>query len=239
MTSQAAYSESTRRGGWTPAMVRRLTSRYAVNYADLLPADKTAPVIDLGCSEGLMLSWLSELGYTNLWGVDTDPVAVAQAQESLGEGVNPAQMAVADIADFMSAQPDNYAAAVFLNNVIEHLDHEYALRLASESRRVLAPGGVFVATTGNMENPFNLALFARDFTHRLFFTSNSLRQMLILAGFEPASASVRPVRYKTTVRNLPTQVTLPLVGAIVKLVARSMRIRIDETAPLITAIGRA
>lgn len=222
----------------TPSVLRRLRSQYAVNYADLVPADKAAAVIDLGCSEGIMLSWLQERGHTNLWGVDTDPVAAAQARAALGDGVDD-RVVVADIAEYMRAAPDGHASAVFLNNVIEHLDHDYALRLAAEARRALAPGGVFVATTGNMENPFNLALFARDFTHRLFLTSNSLRQMLLMAGFEPSSVEVRPVRYKTTLRNLPVQALSPVVGGAMKLVARSMRIRIDETAPLICAIGTA
>jgi len=186
-----------------------------------------------------MLAWLQDLGYTDLWGVDTDPVAAEQARENLSGDFGTANVVVGDIADFMADQPDGHASAVFLNNVIEHLDHEYALRLVADARRALAPGGVFVATTGNMENPFNLGLFARDFTHRVFFTANSLRQLLILAGFEPDRARVRAVRYKTTARNLPTQLMAPVTGALVKLVARSMRIRIDETAPLICAIGRA
>jgi SAM-dependent methyltransferase len=212
---------------------------YAVNYRDLLSADKGALIIDLGCSEGWMLAWLRDRGYTNLWGADSDRGAVEQAREAIGEGSDSSRVVVADIADFLRDQPDDHADAVFLNNVIEHLDHDYALDLAAEARRVLKPGGVFVATTGNMENPFNMGLFSRDFTHRVFFSANSLRQMFILAGFEPARVTVRPIRYRTTLRNLPVQWLAPVMGSALKLVARSMRIRIEETAPLICATGRA
>jgi hypothetical protein len=122
-------------------------------------------------------------------------------------------------------------------NVIEHLQKEYMLSTLREIFRVLRSGGVVIAQTGNIENPFNFGLYARDLTHEIAFSASSLRQAFRMSGFS-SDLSVAPVGYRTTLKNLPVTVTSVVCGAMVRGFAKAMRIRIDETAPLIYAVAR-
>ena len=123
-------------------------------------------------------------------------------------------------------------------NVVEHLEKPVLLNVLAQVRRSLRPDGIFMAQTGNIENPFNLGLFARDFTHQIPFASNSLRQALLMGGFDAGAVEVKPVRYKTTVRNWPLRIAEHLAGWSLKKAALAMRIEIRETSSLIYCAAR-
>ena len=88
---------------------------------------------------------------------------------------------------------------------------------------MLKPGGIFIAQTGNFENPFNYGLFADDFTHSIPFTEKSLRQVMLMCGFRSGNIQVLPVKYKTTLTNWPFQISGPVVSFLLKAIALSMR----------------
>ncbi len=211
---------------------------YSLNYCEYLPADKRAKVVEFGCSEGNGLEWLVDQGYTNVTGVDTDSVAIELAQHRMKIKNTSAEILCMDILDFATSQPDCSFDVVIMFNVIEHISKQNLLRLIPEIARIIRPDGIFLTQTGNIENPFNFGLFARDFTHHIPFTSNSLRQLMIMCGFKPDSVRVMPVRYITTSRNLPLQLLGTIMGFMLKAVAFSMRARIQETAPLIYCVAR-
>jgi SAM-dependent methyltransferase len=85
--------------------------------------------------------------------------------------------------------PDRYDA-VIAKDLLEHLPRDAVLPLIRGLHHVLKPGGVFIARLPNMANPFSVFLRYDDFTHRLGFTEDSLRQVFSLGGFERARVAV-------------------------------------------------
>ena len=62
--------------------LRQVSSEYAPDYtiapylAKVLPQDKSAKILDIGCGMGQMLHALRVLGYENVYGVDISDEAV-------------------------------------------------------------------------------------------------------------------------------------------------------------------
>jgi SAM-dependent methyltransferase len=210
---------------------------YKQNYSRYLPISKNSRVVELGCSEGGFLMWLKSQGYMNFFGMDSDPVAIDTAVRRLGETAAEIKCKVSDILDYVKSCESESIDVIFMNNVIEHLDKAYLLELIPEIRRVLMKDGKFIAQTGNIENPFNFGLYARDFTHQIAFTSNSLCQLMMMCGFERENVEAKPIKYPTTVRNLPLQLVYPAMGWMLKKMALLMRIYIHEVAPMIYVVA--
>ncbi|MBK7932397.1 MAG: class I SAM-dependent methyltransferase [Acidobacteria bacterium] len=75
----------------------------AVNYSDLLPGDRSARILDIGCGSGRFLEYLSGLGFAQLTGVDIDGRSIAGVREKLGiraEVIN-------DVAGFLNEESEN------------------------------------------------------------------------------------------------------------------------------------
>jgi len=190
-------------------------------------------IIDLGCSEGMALDWLVGLGYENIIGVDSDSVAIEIARKKLASKLNANHIICDDALSYLQACEDSSADMICMFNVIEHIPKAVILKMMVEIKRVLKHQGVFLAQTGNWENPFNIGLFTRDFTHEVMYTQNSLRQLMLMSGFPKPGVELGGVRYKTTAHNFPLQIIAPISSWLLKAFALSMRMHIRETSALI------
>lgn len=236
LPDERSYYEAFRH--WTTTDSWKQAKRqYAYNYAAILPQHSTARILDLGCSEGIALEWLVDQGYENIVGVDSDEVAVERARDCLRGRLPEKQIIPADLYEYLREQEDCSVDRIFMFNVVEHLEKSLLLKVFTEVHRLLKPEGALLAQTGNIENPFNLGLFTRDFTHQIPFSTYSLWQATIICGFDPERARVNAVRYKTTLRNWPFQLTSFTLGRAVRGLAFAMRTRIQETSPLIYCVA--
>jgi SAM-dependent methyltransferase len=163
--------------------------------AGVLP--KGSRIVDVGCGDGGGLGrWARKRGFEYL-GLDISEAALAKARE-LG-------LTVERIEDAASLPlRDGEAGAVTCLEVLEHLLNPMDAVL--EIKRVLAPGGVLVATVPNAAywvrrvelgilgrfNPYGDARSKdepwRD-PHVRFFTRRTLVGMMRMAGFEDVSVS--------------------------------------------------
>jgi len=232
MQSNSFY-KSTKRERISTKLMQAAKRSYSYNYNAFLPNDKSAKIVDLGCSEGLSLEWLYESGFNNLTGVDSDDFAVGIAKKRFENCNNSVEITCSDLIGFIESLPENSVDMFTMFNVIEHIPKEKLINFGSAVYRALKKEGSIILQTGNMENPFNIGLFSRDITHHILFTRNSLQQMFVLAGFERSSVETGAIKYKTTITNFPLQIISPISEKLVKLFARSMRMRINETAPMI------
>jgi len=233
-----SYYESTRRVQVDDKAKLATQQSYNYNYSSMLPESCNANILDIGCSEGVSLEWFVSNGYLNVTGIDTDEFAIQFAQERLRGKLDGSQIICADAFSYLKKCDDDSLDMIVMFNVIEHIPVDVIVQLVPEIYRVLRKEGVFFAQTGNWENPFNIGLFTRDITHRVMYTKNSLRQLLLMSGFSVNKIKLSPVRYKTTLRNFPLQISSPIAGFIVKMIAMSMRIHINETSPLIYSVAK-
>lgn len=150
-------------------------------YAPWLPADRGAPMLEIGPGYGQLLELLRrDLGYGAAVAVD-----VSREVVEFCNGLLPGSTThVTDTVAYLAAHPARFER-VFALHVLEHLPKDGALALAGAVRAALAPGGRFVVEVPNMANLFT-GTFLRDadFTHEAGYTELSLRHLLESAGFE-------------------------------------------------------
>lgn len=100
---------------------------------------KPGKVLDVGCGNGVRLERLRSLGW-DVYGQDVDPVAVANARETLGIEAHLGRL---EDGPFKEESFD----CITLNHVIEH-SHD-PVGLLKECRRLLKGGGLLVIVTPN------------------------------------------------------------------------------------------
>lgn len=142
-------------------------------------------MLDCGCGEGYIVSWLKARGYVRAGGVDASPEEIAVAR-GLGLAVE-----CSEIAPALAARAGAVDFLIF-RNVLEHLYKREVVDILAAAHRALRPGGKVWVQVPNAESPFGARLRYADFTHELAFTQDSIAQVLRVAGF--SDVSVYPVR---------------------------------------------
>jgi len=148
------------------------------------------PVLELGCGRGEFLGLLGAAGVESV-GVDSD--------EGMVEAVTAAgQTAVlADAAAYLHQEPaPGPYGGVFCAHFVEHLTPDQVVHLLAGVRRVLAPGGRFVAVT---PNPACYAVLSHDFwrdpTHVRFYDLPLLEFFCRQAGMTVEGSGTNPLNH--------------------------------------------
>jgi SAM-dependent methyltransferase len=156
--------------GFDPDNARRVL-RF---YTQFFP---TGPVLELACGPGVFLSLLREEGVTAR-GVDIDDGMVRTAREAGHDVV------LDDALAHMQSLPDASLRGVFCAHFLEHLPAPTVQSVYYEARRVLEPGGTFVAAVPNAACMSVLGYdFWRDPTHVRFYDPLALQFFARQAGF--------------------------------------------------------
>jgi SAM-dependent methyltransferase len=147
-------------------------------------------VADVGCGDG---SWLDAHQAREAVGIDIDPARIRGSSEGRAWTFISADL------DQGIPLDDAWADAIRANQVVEHIRNP--VRFFAEVRRVLRPGGVFVATTPNIryaKHLLTLAIFGNgpmtshraersavewDDGHIHYFTARDLEWLAKTAGF--------------------------------------------------------
>src|ERR687887_1084208 len=135
-----------------------------------------APVLDVGCGRGELLSLLRDAGVAAR-GIDADADMVAYAQ---GEGLDVQQ---ADLVDYLGALEDGALGAIFMAQVVEHLPPEVLARTFELAAAKLRPGGVLIAETINPLSPIALRNYFADLTHAQPLVPETLELLARQSGF--------------------------------------------------------
>jgi SAM-dependent methyltransferase len=164
-----------------PEHTREVLRRYVPMFED------KSPVLVLGCGRGEFLGLLEDQGI-KAYGVDLDEAAVAAARARAFEATHGDALAFLN-----SEQAPGPFQGVFCDHLVEHLSPEQVRELLAGVRRVLAPGGRFVAVT---PNPASYAVlshqFWRDPTHVRLYDSTLLAWLCRQAGLEVEAVGTRP-----------------------------------------------
>ncbi len=155
---------------FVPDERRRMVWQHLARYLQpWLPAEGT--LLDLGA------------GYADLVNAASCVRRVAfDLRPDLAQYCAPGVEAEVGDATDLSRFPDASFDAVFASNLLEHLDWPLAEQCIDEVRRVLRPGGHFVAVQPNFR--LQPKRYFDDFTHRTVFTDESLADFLESRGLE-------------------------------------------------------
>src|SRR4051794_9508993 len=103
-----------RKGEASLAQFEQRSRIFERHWAHLLPADRSAQLLDVGCGSGGMVWWLRRGGYPQAAGIDVSPEQVRVAR-----GLGVAQVEEADLREYLSRRPGTYDR-LFLRDVLEH-----------------------------------------------------------------------------------------------------------------------
>jgi len=212
-----------------PDYLDRLYEHYLPHF----PESKNAKMLDMGCGGGLFLKFCLNHGYINVSGLDSDPSLVSDIKSWIDD----ADVITEDFLIHLDQVEGTYDA-IFMNNVIEHIKKDDLLVMLGKIKKALKPGGVFMATTGNIENPLNLGLFLRDFTHEIGFTLNSLRQVGLMSGFDEdkVQALEKKLRFGNLIGQKKYEYESALAEKKLRRMMRAMKMRIDSMEKFIFCV---
>lgn len=158
--------------------IRELRLDRLPRWIDSIPND--ACILDAGCATGRLLGMLEQLDYSDLTGVDLSEQLIDIARRELPPSV---ALKCMGVDEFLAEIPDESFDVIFFHHVLEHIPREQTVALLREFRRCLKPGGVLNIKVPNAATVLLGQMNFGDFTHVVFFTEPSLRQVLERAGF--------------------------------------------------------
>ena len=180
-------------------------SEFEADYGGLLPEDRAARILDVGCGMGHFLRYLRARGCRDCVGVDISPDQVAFCR---AQGLDNVEL-VEDLFRYLEAHAGTFEL-VTMNDVLEHFTKDEIVRLLILTKGALKPGGRIVVRTPNISCAYGPYGRYIDFTHEIVFSELSLKQVLLAVGFE--DVVVRGNRVALTLR--PKRILLLLVRRI-------------------------
>jgi O-antigen chain-terminating methyltransferase len=137
---------------------------------------EAAPVLDVGCGRGELLSLLRDAG-VDARGIDADGDMVAYAR---GEGLDVEQ---ADLLAYLAEVEAGSLGGMFMGQVVEHLPVQTLVESLRLAVAALRPGGVLIAETINPLSPIALRNYFADLTHAQPLVPETLELLARQAGF--------------------------------------------------------
>jgi 2-polyprenyl-3-methyl-5-hydroxy-6-metoxy-1,4-benzoquinol methylase len=151
-------------------------------YKALLPADKTAAILDIGFGTGWFLAACLKLGYSNLAGADFG-IANKSHVRGWSRGAVTLYEIQGDIGEFLATQTGRYDF-IHMSHVIEHIPKYSLLWVVDALYQSLRKGGVVLLRTPNMEGPAANSCFYVTLAHEYGFAGSNLKSLLDICGFD-------------------------------------------------------
>ena len=133
-------------------------------------------VLDIGCGRGEFLEVLKENGI-NAKGIDIDEDMVNYCQS---KGLN---VEKADAIEYLDNLEDKSLDGIFLDQVVEHLEPKYLIKLLERCYKKLKFGYHIVIETVNPLSLTSFANFYLDLTHKKPIHPETLKFLLVSVGF--------------------------------------------------------
>ena len=150
---------------------------YKRNYFQFMPVDKKTRTLVVSCGPGYLVKLMQAEGYTDVKGIDSDPVKVSFAVK---HGLN---CQLANAFSFLRNN-DQPFDLIFAEQEINHLTKEEIVVFLKLCKQNLTDGGTLFIHTLNGANPLTGSeALAQNFNHFNTMTEYSLKQVLQHTGF--------------------------------------------------------
>ena len=138
-------------------------------------------VLDIGCGRGEFLELLVEHGISGRGiDIDDDMVRFCKSRDLKAEKL--------DAIDYLSQLEDKSLDGIFIDQVVEHLDPDYLIRMISLCYTKMLFGGYIVIETVNPLSLVSFANFYMDMSHKRPIHPETLKFLIRAAGFREAVA---------------------------------------------------
>ncbi len=139
--------------------------------------EKCSRVLDIGCGRGEFLEILKDHAIGGI-GVDSDPDMVAYCRSR--------QLAVeqSDALTYLETLEDKSLDGIFIDQVVEHLEPDYLIRLLALCHQKMKSGYYIVVETVNPLSFVSFANFYIDMTHKRPVHPETLQYLLSSVGFQ-------------------------------------------------------
>src|SRR5690349_10654925 len=156
---------------------KSFTAYYRANYLGRLPQNRNTSILVVSCGPGYLVNMLREHGYTNVLGIDSDPVKVEHAKR---HGL-PCETARAF--EFLEGRVNAYDV-IIPEQELNHLTLDETIEFLKLCRAALRAGGEVIVYAMNGANPLvGSENLSHNIDHFYNVTEYSLQQILELAGF--------------------------------------------------------
>lgn len=166
--------------GASEGVYRAARAYYEAELRPLLPADKGARIVDVGCGFGHLIRYFREQGYTRVGGIELDEALHRIASAYIGGSAE--FLDRTDGRQFLEEHPESFDL-ITLFDVIEHFTVDEAFAMLRAMHGALRPGGMAVLRTPNMASLLGAYSRFMDLTHQAGYSEFSFAQILRLAGF--------------------------------------------------------
>jgi O-antigen chain-terminating methyltransferase len=138
--------------------------------------EKCSCVLDIGCGRGEFLEILKDHDIAGI-GVDSDPDMVAYCRSRQLE------VSHSDAIAYLETLEDKSLDGIFIDQVVEHLEPDYLIRLLALCHRKMKFGYYIVIETVNPLSFVSFVNFYVDMTHKRPIHPETLQYLITAAGF--------------------------------------------------------
>jgi SAM-dependent methyltransferase len=165
---------------------KSFTAYYKANYLPHLPENRDAKILVISCGPGYLLNALSEAGYRNVVGIDSDPSKVVYGQK---RGL---ACEAAEAFPYLERHRAEYDV-IIPEQELNHLTIDETIEFLRLCQTSLKPSGKVIVYAMNGANPLvGSENLSHNIDHFYNVTEYSLSQLLQLGGF----TDIRPFALK-------------------------------------------
>lgn len=149
--------------------------RYAKQsyFSHINPYERSASILEIGCSRGYLLSVLQDWGFSALHGIDLSLEDLRHAQTLIPHS----HLEHAEGCEYLQSHPGCFDI-IIAKAVMEHIEKPHILEFLRACNSALTHRGMLIIDVPNMDWLFAFHERYMDFTHEVGFNCTSLSQVM-------------------------------------------------------------